>query len=92
LRSRPDPPARLGRPFRAIGEDCAPREQEVLKFVIAGRLNKQIAFKLGISEKTVKVHRGRVMEKMRAGSVVDLVHLVEEAGDAPRLETAPILD
>jgi len=55
-----------------------PREDEVLWQVVKGRLNKQIAFKLEISEKTVKVHRARVMEKMRAGSVADLVRLTEK--------------
>jgi len=43
-------------------------------------LNKQIAFELGISEKTVKVHRARVMEKMRAGSVAELVRLADRVG------------
>jgi FixJ family two-component response regulator len=51
------------------------REREVLTQVIKGKLNKQIAQKLGISEKTVKVHRARVMEKMRVGSVAELVRL-----------------
>jgi len=44
-------------------------------YVLTGMLNKQIAFELGVSEKTVKVHRARVMEKMRAGSVIELVQL-----------------
>ena len=56
------------------------REREVLSLVVAGRLNKQIAYELGISEKTVKVHRARVMEKMRADSVAELVHLSEKVG------------
>jgi FixJ family two-component response regulator len=50
------------------------REREVFEQVIAGMLNKQIAANLGIAEKTVKVHRGRVMRKMGARSVVQLVH------------------
>ena len=54
------------------------REREVLGFVVAGRLNKQIASDMGISEKTVKVHRGRVMSKMRCRSLAELVHLCDE--------------
>jgi FixJ family two-component response regulator len=59
------------------------REREVLSWVVAGRLNKQIAYELEISEKTVKVHRARVMEKMRADSVAALVHLAERVGISP---------
>jgi FixJ family two-component response regulator len=57
-----------------------PRETEVFALVVTGMLNKQIAFELGISEKTVKVHRARVMEKMRAGSVAELVRLADRLG------------
>ena len=57
-----------------------PREIEVFALVVTGMLNKQIAFELGISEKTVKVHRARVMEKMRAGSVAELVRLADRVG------------
>ena len=53
------------------------REREVFEYVVQGRLNKQIAADLGIAEKTVKVHRGRVMSKMRVRSVAQLVHLWE---------------
>ena len=56
-----------------------PREREVLEHVVTGQLNKQIAADLGMAEKTVKVHRGRVMEKMRVTSVAELVRLVEIA-------------
>jgi FixJ family two-component response regulator len=65
-----------------------PREREVLEHVIAGQLNKQIAADLGTVEKTVKVHRGRLMNKMEARSVTDLVRLAERAGIRPygRLE------
>jgi FixJ family two-component response regulator len=57
-----------------------PREMEVFAFVVTGMLNKQIAGELGIGEKTVKVHRARVMEKMGAGSVAELVRLADRAG------------
>jgi FixJ family two-component response regulator len=50
--------------------------------VLTGKLNKQIAADLGISEKTIKVHRGRVMQKMRVDSVVELARLVEKSGAA----------
>ncbi|HEX9505203.1 MAG TPA: response regulator [Acidimicrobiia bacterium] len=56
------------------------RETEVFALVVTGMLNKQIASALGIGEKTVKVHRARVMEKMRAGSVAELVRLADWAG------------
>jgi FixJ family two-component response regulator len=56
-----------------------PRETEVFALVVTGMLNKQIASELRISEKTVKVHRARVMEKMRAGSVAELVRLADRA-------------
>jgi FixJ family two-component response regulator len=57
-----------------------PREREVLTHVITGRLNKQIAGDLGTVEKTIKVHRGRVMEKLEVRTVADLVRLAEKAG------------
>jgi FixJ family two-component response regulator len=56
------------------------REREVLAHVVAGRLNKQIAHDLGTVEKTIKVHRSRMMNKMGARSVAELVHLAELAG------------
>lgn len=60
-----------------------PREREVLVHVVAGRLNKQIAADLGIVEKTIKVHRARVMEKMAVGSLADLVRAAERLGIPP---------
>jgi FixJ family two-component response regulator len=57
-----------------------PRERQVLEHVLAGRLNKQIAAELGTVEKTIKVHRARVMHKMGARSVAELVSVAAEAG------------
>jgi FixJ family two-component response regulator len=54
-------------------ETLTPREREVMAWVVRGMLNKQIAYELGTSEKTIKIHRGRVMEKMNVQSVADLV-------------------
>ena len=64
------------------------REREVMLEVIKGRLNKQIGDALGITEKTVKVHRGRVMEKMGVASVAELVHLCDTIGIAPESPAA----
>jgi FixJ family two-component response regulator len=57
-----------------------PREQDVLRLVVTGLLNKQIAGELGIAEKTVKIHRGQVMQKMEAGSVAELVPMAQKLG------------
>jgi FixJ family two-component response regulator len=59
------------------------REREVMALVVAGLLNKQVGFELGISEITVKAHRGRVMEKMRARSFAELVNMGASLGLAP---------
>ena len=64
-------------------ESLTPREREIMTWVISGMLNKQIAYELDISEETVKVHRGRVMQKLGADSVADLVRLCGKAGIAP---------
>ena len=64
-----------------------PREREVLAHVVEGRLNKQIAGDLGTVEKTIKVHRARMMEKMKVRSVAELVRLMERAGIRPDLPT-----
>jgi len=56
------------------------RERQVFALVVTGMLNKQIAAELGVVEKTVKVHRARVMDKMRAGSVAELVRLADDVG------------
>ena len=71
---------------KSIGDRLATlthREREVLAYVIAGRLNKQIAASIGTVEKTVKVHRGRMMAKLGIRSVADLVRLADKAGIAP---------
>ena len=68
---------------RAKLDRLTPREFEVMRSIIAGLLNKQIAAELGAAEKTVKVHRGRVMEKMGVASVAELVRLAQTAGVAP---------
>jgi FixJ family two-component response regulator len=64
-------------------ESLTPREQDVLRLVVAGMLNKQIGLKLGISEITVKAHRGKMMQKMKADSLADLVKTAVRLGLAP---------
>ena len=66
--------------IRARVKRLTPRESQVFALVVTGMLNKQIAGELGIGEKTVKVHRARVMEKMLAGSVAALVRLADAVG------------
>src|SRR6266851_182855 len=64
--------------LKARFETLTPREREVMAFVVTGRLNKQIAADLGVSEITVKVHRGQVMRKMRASSLPDLARMADQ--------------
>ena len=61
-----------------------PREREVLEYVVTGKLNKQIAGDLGTVEQTVKIHRARVMQKMRVRSVAELVRLTQRCGISAR--------
>ena len=61
------------------------REREVMALVVSGRLNKQVGSDLGISEITVKAHRGKMMRKMKAGSICDLVRMASRLSLEPRL-------
>jgi FixJ family two-component response regulator len=61
-----------------------PRERQVLEKVVAGRLNKQIAAELGTVEKTIKVHRSRVMQKLHAASLIQLIEIAKLAGISPK--------
>jgi FixJ family two-component response regulator len=64
-------------------DSLTPRERQVFPLVAQGRLNKQIAAELGASEKTIKIHRGQVMLKMKADSVADLVRMAQKLEAAP---------
>jgi len=66
--------------IRARLATLTPREREVLEYVVAGKLNKQIAGELGTVEQTVKVHRAHLMQKMKVRSVAELVRLTERYG------------
>jgi len=65
---------------RARFDSLTPREQEILGLVTAGLMNKQVAAELGVSEITIKVHRGNVMKKMGARSLADLVRMADALG------------
>jgi FixJ family two-component response regulator len=69
--------------LRSSYESLTPREREVMRCVVAGMLNKQIGLQLGISEITVKAHRGKMMQKMKAESLADLVKTAVRLGLAP---------
>jgi len=66
--------------LRVLLDSLTSREREVMEHVVAGLMNKQIAAKLGITEITVKVHRGHMMRKMKARSVIDLVAMADQLG------------
>ena len=69
--------------LRSSYESLTPRERDIMLFVVAGMLNKQIGVRLGISEITVKAHRGKVMQKMKADSLADLVKAAVRLGLTP---------
>jgi FixJ family two-component response regulator len=71
------------RAIRALFQNLTPREKEVLNHLVAGRINKQTAFILGISEKTIKLHRGRVMKKLGVRHVVHLVRMTDRVSLQP---------
>jgi len=72
------------RELRERFESLTPREREVMSWIVAGLLNKQVAGELGTSEITIKVHRGHVMHKMRAASLADLVRMSARLGICTR--------
>ena len=69
--------------MQARSDRLTPRERQVMALVISGMLNKQIAYELEISEKTVKVHRGHVMDKLEVSSVADMVRMAQKVGITP---------
>ena len=71
------------RALRERHDRLSPREREVLAHLISGQLNKQVGFDLGISEQTTKIHRHRILEKMQANSIADLVRMAADLGIMP---------
>ncbi len=69
--------------INALMDALTPREKEVLRWVITGKLNKQIAHALGTKEKTIRVHRSRLMQKTKVSSVAELVRLAEKVNITP---------
>jgi len=69
--------------LQRLWDSLTPREREVFSLVAHGLLNKQIAAQLGASEKTIKVHRGKVMRKMQAQSLADVVRMADKLGIVP---------
>ena len=66
--------------LRALVETLTPRERQVFDLIVRGKINKQIAYKLGTTERTVKAHRHQVMEKMQVNSLAELVSTAERLG------------
>jgi len=79
------------RELRTCYESLTPRERQVMELVVSGLLNKQVGGQLGISEITVKAHRGKVMEKMKASSLADLVKMSAKLRASRRFSTNPVL-
>jgi FixJ family two-component response regulator len=77
--------------WRQVMQLLTPRQREVLEGVVAGKLNKQIAADLGISERTIKAHRAQVMEKARVQSVAQLVHAYHQMQSALGGKNSPPL-
>jgi RNA polymerase sigma factor (sigma-70 family) len=75
--------------IRARFDTLSPREREVMKLVVAGLLNKQIAAQIGITEATVKMHRGQVMKKMQVRSLAELVRVANKLNTPPKGGAAP---
>jgi len=68
------------RELHKLSDSLTPREREVFTLIVAGMLNKQIAYQLGTTERTIKAHRSRIMEKMQAESLADLIRCAEKLG------------